>query len=912
MDELPALLCELIAARQELSQALTLFSEGHESGWYASSLQAVTAVTSTVSTPLLAVASSVSTQVMYVLPTAMTGAFGAGSEEASVPKTAEDELQKCLARDERAELFFYEAISKASDGAALKSWLTGEHVFIWCPKLDSLSLTQDSAEQLQSRLQVSLLNLLSLAASLPAAETGTQLVPSRAEEAVEEHMCMITALAEFQQKRKFLLDWLVSYVENFDPARVPTDHSRTMAALTTMAGGVLLLIPTPPTAAAGAVCVASGVGLGYASSGGMNKLLTRENLQSLIDEDEKACAIFQHQLSQVLAGTRRSDGGTLDLMTPAHRWELRGIEQWAQTWFQSLSCGAGPISDITWFQGAECRTVPMKDGFSPRDAVKGLHRNLLDSLEQLQNLERFLRDLDSGIVRGLAFGQLTELFPADVAGDDVVTSPFAMLSRSLDELIQERGKFIVQLQELASISASNRKVASSSKTVTALGVTTGATMVFCPAIGLPAIGILTMLASGLSNSFINGTETMLDQNVMDKLQKCFDDDRAAELAFDQRLRSLLQKQGQEEIPAHHLMLLDSWVSEANQALADQRHTIWDMSAALEDTFLSLKGLFAPIDCVHSWVNDSKTTRSVQQVCEYVTASQHKLLHLQRLLSQIALSTIPPLPTGFENADFELVSMSGLAGNRQVSAFLDWVLPEHQGCWSCCDAGLREVLERLHDLEHTETLAEQSEEMQTLAELAGDLIEKRQALVNRVEGWFSSCAASATASTLAKGSAVICVLGAVTGVVLMFVPTPATWFLGTAVVQSCRETAAVVVGTKGLVMGARARQLHHHIAEDRTAQVRFDNRLRQMFRRKSEGSDAGSECMTADVTKTWLRQHSSNFKRTRSYSGSMGDEPGAALPLQSEDSALIFRDDLTRSLNDLQMLKDSLQVAAADK
>eukprot|EP00931_Biecheleriopsis_adriatica_P043004 TRINITY_DN24565_c0_g1_i1.p1 TRINITY_DN24565_c0_g1~~TRINITY_DN24565_c0_g1_i1.p1 ORF type:complete len:893 (-),score=160.21 TRINITY_DN24565_c0_g1_i1:28-2706(-) len=706
--------------------------------------------------------------------------------------------------------------------------------------------------------------------------------PSSPEEDTLDRINLTISLADFRQKRQLLADWLVSYDASCDPAGLT-------AALTTMTGIVL--------------DVASAVSLGYASSGGMSPSLSRERLLSLIDEDEKACASFQRQMSKVLGGACRADGGAFELMAASHMWELRGIEQWAQKWYHSISCGAGPISDISWFREAACGAAPRIYSHSERSVVQGLRQNFLDSLEQLQDLQSFLQDMDSGVVRGLAFGQLTELFPADAASDDVLASPFVMLDQSLDELIRARANFMVQLQELVSSSASHRTIAGSSKIVTTLGFTTGVTLLVCPAIYFPAIGILTLVTSVFGHSLVGEAEDTLHEAVMSKLQQHFNDDRAAGLAFDRRLRGLLQKQGQEKVPVHLLTLLGAWVSEVNQA-PQQRTICEDTFAVLGEAVLDVALCLGPIDVAYSFATDSKTTRSLKQIYENVAASQHKLLDLQSRLRQTALRMAPPLPTGFEHTDFELVSMSGIVGNKQVSACLSWVLSEHgQGCRSRCDESLQKVLVnlQLHELEHTEALKEQSSETQSLAELVEDLMQKRQALLTQLDGRFSAIAASG--SSLAEGGDIVCWLGAFAGVLVCFVPGGAAIPVGLGMCSNFFWASWALVGSQTLVIATRARQLQYHIAEDRAAQMRVDKRLQQMLRTKPEDSGAG---IATDVMKTWLWQHSSNLTHFQQYRGSMGDDPRAALPLQSEDSALIFRDELTTSLDDLQMLRQSLQ------
>jgi len=168
---------------------------------------------------------------------------------------------------------------------------------------------------------------------MPVPTSRFPTAASSPEEDTLDRINLTTSLADFRQKRQLLADWLVSYDASCDPAGLT-------AALTTMTGIVL--------------DVASAVSLGYASSGGMSPSLSREQLLSLIDEDEKAFASFQRQMSKVLGGACRADGGAFELMAASHMWELRGIEQWAQKWYHSISCGAGPISDISWFREAAC------------------------------------------------------------------------------------------------------------------------------------------------------------------------------------------------------------------------------------------------------------------------------------------------------------------------------------------------------------------------------------------------------------------------------------------------------------------------------------------------------------------------------------------------------------------------------
>lgn len=104
------------------------------------------------------------------------------------------------------------------------------------------------------------------------------------------------------------------------------------------------------------------------------------------------------------------------------------------------------------------------------------------------------------------------------------------------------------------------------------------------------------------------------------------------------------------------------------------------------------------------------------------------------------------------------------------------------------------------------------------------------------------------------------------------------------------------------MGAHERLLQQHVAKDQAAQLKLDNRIRQILCKKVH---EGCQSSVADLIVAWLLGHSTGLKRTRGVRGVIGFGPGAALPLQSEESASMFREDLNKSLEDLNMLRESL-------
>lgn len=766
-------LSELIAARQDLSIALTFFIDSADASWStSSSSQALAAVASTVGVSLLFVPVTALAGAITLISGAGIGALATGGE-ALATKSNDDEIQWRLAKDEKAELCFQQAWSRlgqvldmssfaSSSTARSKSliWHSSLHLQPPSEKLVSLSHaswhatlspTREAAEKLRSRLQVSLNVLCSLACDLATskAEPEKHLVTLPADlpkfEVVDDCLSLAVALTSFMQKRRLLADWLVSYVDHFNTSWLASAGSKTAAALTTVTGIVLFFVPV--TTVAGAICLTSGVSLGAVSSGGeaVASSISRDRLQSLMYDDEQSFASFQRHLSRVLLGRCRSDGKNLDPTVPAHMWELRGIEQWSRDWFQGPSCQAGPISDSS----------------SQKDVARRLHQNLSDTLEQLEALDSFLRDSDSGVVGSLAFGQQSRLSPTGFMGDvdAVAASSFAALNQTLDQLIQKRAHFIVQLQELAQSSVANRLVANSSKTVTALGSATGAVLFLCPPTMLA--GLITFVASGVTNGMINGTENIVNRQTMQKLQQCCDDDREAELAFDQRLRRALQSTEEESLSAQLVTVLGAWAGEAGRSLARHHAEVWDSDAVLQDAFLSLKGFYAPLDCVYSWAHASITERSVQQICQDVIASQEKLLDLRRRLSDVALKTIPPVADSLMRDDSDPAS-SGSSQLREVLQCLD---------------------ELLEDVEPPiDLMADELPEL--LLELTDDLMQKRQTLVTWLDDWHSAISANRLTR---ESSRVICVVGTITGVVLTFVP--ATAIAGGIVTGSCGGTEA---------------------------------------------------------------------------------------------------------------------------
>eukprot|EP00931_Biecheleriopsis_adriatica_P019280 TRINITY_DN13188_c0_g7_i1.p1 TRINITY_DN13188_c0_g7~~TRINITY_DN13188_c0_g7_i1.p1 ORF type:complete len:915 (-),score=157.37 TRINITY_DN13188_c0_g7_i1:76-2820(-) len=882
VEVLVAALSGLIAARQDLSVALTSFRDGAEVRSYASSSsQAVAAVTSTVGLSLLFTPWTAVAGAITLISGAGIGALTTGGE-ALAAKLNDDEIQKFMERDKQAEMCFQQAISGADhilDSGFITSWYTVRvKSLVWNPSASpcgepsgevlglshaswqaSFSLTPETVELLRSRLQISINSLCSLSCGLAISrgrEVQVEASPAKPigfEDVDDGYTSMTTALADLLWKRKLLVDWLVNYVEHCDAAWLTAAGSKSAAALTTVTGIVLFFIPV--TTVAGAVCLASGVGLGAVSTGGeaLASSLSQGTLQALVDDDAKALARFQRQLHRALQGQCRADGGVFDPKTSAHMWELRGIESWARVWFRGPSDEAGSLYDRS----------------SQKDVAQRLHQSLSNSLEQLADLDSFLRDSDSGVVGALAFGS-----PAAEELDIVADSAFATLHRALDEVIQKRASFIVQLQELVQSSAATRVVANSSKTVTAVASATGTVLFLYPPTLLA--GLITIVASGVANGMINGTENIVNRQTMEKLQQCCDDDQNAELAFDRRLREVLQKREEEEesLSAQLVAVLGAWAGEAGRVLARHHPDVWDSDAVSQDMLLCLKGFYSPVDCVYSWAHESITAKSVQDICRDVIASQDKLLDLRRRLSDVALKSVPPVHNSIVQKDVELVSLPGTSELREVLKCLD---------------------ELLQDVDVPTELP--ADELPGFLALTDDLIQKRTTLVSWLDDWHSAISANRLTR---ESSRVICILGTITGVVLTFVP--ATAIAGGIVTGSCGGTEAFLCGSRCLAMGAHERLLQQHVASDQAAQLQFDSRLRQVLCKKADG---GPPSAAVKILETWLLGQSSGLKRTRGVRGVIGFGPGAALPLQSEESASLFRADLNNSLEDLKMLRKTL-------
>jgi len=514
------------------------------------------------------------------------------------------------------------------------------------------------------------------------------------------------------------------------------------------------------------------------------------------------------------------------------------------------------------------------------------------------------------MLAGASGGQEAEAGAEDWEAEEAMAAMGVLpaLEASLEALVSKRRELLAKLEALIFTCKLKRGVANSSKTVAAVATVTGAVLFFIPATSLA--GLITVVSASGVGAVTTGGEATANRATMRALQQCADEDRTAEAAFDRCLRAALRGAGPGPLPSRVATLLGSWLGGA-LATAGSQPTL--QSEAVR----SLRMIWTPLDCAYSWATTSYTSQSVQQVYEDVKATQKKLLELQQCLELVVEAvkagevdridmTPRPVeecsPLGGSNAS-ELAALqdpkkqracrprSKSIENANVVAFLDGLIEERTSI--------------LGDEDHPDDAPS------SLVEALTALIRRRKQLVD----WMDHFLEGRRTSQLAiSGSQLLSVVGNITGVVLLFIP--ATSVAGGIVLTSMYGVDVGVGTNKTLMDRSKESELQRCVAEDQRAQQAFDRRLLAVLRGEEwpsgeavqspddEASGTEAQRSAAAVVEAWVQARSA-LAHGRGPRGGLGAGSGAALPLQAEETARQFRQDLRGLLADLRELRSRL-------